>query len=269
MAIPFPEINSVAFAIGPVEVRWYALAYLAGFLIGSYYCGKLALRQAGQRPDKRDVDDYLTWAVIGVILGGRLGYVLFYQFRHYLENPSEILMIWHGGMSFHGGVIGVALSMLVFAKIKKINAFALSDLVCAGAPIGLFFGRLANFINAELYGRITTVPWAFVFPNSDGYARHPSQLYEAGLEGVVLFLILLLAIHKFNMLERRGFITGAFLFFYGIFRGGIEFVREPDEYLGLFGGFISMGQILCLPMILIGLLLIVLSFKKKNDEPVT
>lgn len=275
MAIPFPEINPVALAIGPIwgvgiiEVRWYALAYLAGFIVGAYYCGKLAQRNTGQRPDKNDIDDYLTWAVLGVILGGRLGYVLFYQLQNYLQNPSEILMVWHGGMSFHGGLLGVATSMLFFSKFKKINVFALSDLVSAAAPIGLFFGRLANFANAELYGRITTVPWAMVFPNSDGYARHPSQLYEAASEGLVLFLILFIAIFKFDMLRHRGFITGAFLFFYGLFRGCIEFVREPDEYLGLFGGIISMGQILCLPMIFSGMILMYISLKKKNDAAVT
>lgn len=266
MALIFPNIDPVAIAIGPFQVRWYALAYLSGFMLGIYYCKKIAARKTQSKPDVKDIDDFMTWAIVGVILGGRFGYVLFYQLSFYLQNPIEIFMIWHGGMSFHGGVIGMTCAMLIFSKLRGFHVLNLSDIVSAAAPIGLFFGRIANFINGELYGKTSSVPWAFIFPGTDGVPRHPSQLYEAGSEGILLFLILFVLIFKFNMLGKRGFITGSFLMLYGIFRGVIEFVREPDEYLGLIGGFVSMGQILCIPMILIGSLLIVFSIKiNKND----
>lgn len=267
MAIPFPNIDPVAFALGPIEVRWYALAYLLGFILGAYYCGKLVLRNAHERPNKNDIEDFLTWVVVGVILGGRLGYVLFYQLSYFVQHPLEILMVWHGGMSFHGGLLGVAIAMLSFARLRKINVLCLSDIVCAAAPIGLLLGRLSNFANGELYGRITNVPWAMIFPNSDGQPRHPSQLYEAGLEGAALFLIIFALIYKANSLRYPGAVTGVFLLGYGTFRAIIEFMREPDANIGLFGDYISMGQILCLPMIILGLGFIIYSLRQKNHAP--
>lgn len=269
MALSFPQIDPVAFALGPLEVRWYALAYLAGFLIGAFYCARLAGRGDNQRPTKTDIDDFLTWAVLGVVLGGRLGYVTFYQPQYYLQNPLEILMVWHGGMSFHGGVLGVAVAMLLFARKRVIPVFALSDMVCAAAPIGLFFGRLANFVNGELYGRASNAPWAMIFPHSDGVPRHPSQLYEAFFEGAVLFLILYALIRFKGALHYHGAISGVFLVGYGVFRGGIEFFREPDLHIGLLGGLISMGQILCIPMIVAGIILIVFSMKRHAHDAAT
>lgn len=269
MALIFPNIDPVAIAIGSLQIRWYALAYLSGFVLGLYYCKKIAAQKVQSKPDVKDIDDFMTWAIAGVILGGRIGYVLFYQFAFYLQNPIEIFMIWHGGMSFHGGVIGVAFAMLIFAKSRGFHVLNLSDVVSAAAPLGIFFGRIANFINAELYGKVTDVPWAFIFPRSDGLARHPSQLYEAFSEGLILFLILYILIYKFDFIRKRGFITGAFLCLYGSFRALIEFVREPDDYLGLIVGFISMGQILCIPMILIGGLLIFLSLKNNQHDATT
>lgn len=261
MDLGYLNIDPIAFAIGPLVIRWYALAYLAGFLLGWRYCLRLAAK-ADDRPNKDDIDDFLTWAVIGVIIGGRLGYVLFYQPGYYLENPLEALKIWNGGMSFHGGVLGVIAAMIGFAKLKGIKIFKLSDLVCAAAPIGLFFGRIANFINGELYGTITGTTRGIVFPGGGISPRHPSQLYEALLEGIVLFVLLWLLARSPNV--KTGTVTGVFLLGYGVFRMLVEFVREPDAYLGLIGGLISMGQILCIPMILIGAIITYMAQRKQQ-----
>ncbi len=263
MSIEIFPIDPVAFAIGPIVIRWYALAYLAGFMLGWKYCVRLAARKPDMRPNALDIDNFLTWAVIGVILGGRVGYVLFYQLDYYMNEPVEALKIWRGGMSFHGGVLGVMLAMIGFSVKHKISLLRLSDLVCAAAPIGLFFGRIANFINAELYGRATDLPWGIKFPNTNE-PRHPSQIYEALLEGLVLFIILYILVK--NPKTKSGTISGAFLLGYGIFRGAIEFVREPDMQIGLIGGFISMGQVLSLPMIIAGLVLIIYAQKSQNAK---
>lgn len=257
------NISPVAFWIGSFPVRWYALSYLAGFLIGWKYCLSLVRvhDESGLRPNGEDIDNFVSWAVFGVIIGGRIGYVLFYNFEYYLQNPAEIIMIMNGGMSFHGGMVGVIGAVIAYTYKHKISILKLSDIVCAAAPIGLFFGRIANFINAELYGRETTAPWGVVFPGQTE-ARHPSQLYEAALEGIILFAILF-------VLSRRkmspGIVSGAFLLGYGIFRALIEFVREPDMHIGLIGGVVSMGQILCLPMILGGCALILYASKKQTQ----
>lgn len=255
------HIDPVAFSLGPLVVRWYALAYLAGFLLGWKYCLILVNRDENTRPNATDIDDFLTWAVVGVILGGRLGSVLFYNFDYYVSNPGEIYKIWHGGMSFHGGMLGVLVAMFLFSKRREISIFRLSDVVCAAAPIGLFFGRIANFINAELYGRATDAPWGIIFPGGGDIPRHPSQLYEAFLEGLVLFIILYLLSKSSKV--KPGMISGVFLMLYGLFRALVEFVREPDAHIGLIGDFISMGQILCLPMIVGGLVLIYCSMREK------
>jgi phosphatidylglycerol:prolipoprotein diacylglycerol transferase len=248
----FPNIDPVAFSIGPVVVRWYALAYLSGFLLGWQYCLYLAGLDKGVRPRKDDIDDFLPWAIGGVILGGRLGYILFYGLPHYLENPLDALMLWHGGMSFHGGALGVILALFIFSAIRKIHTFRLSDFVCAAVPIGVFFGRIANFINGELFGRITESPWGMVFPRGGALPRHPSQLYEAALEGALLFLILFVLVKCKYVRVRPGIVSGVFLAGYGLFRASLEFVREPDAQIGLLGGVISMGQVLSLPMIVAG-----------------
>ncbi len=258
----FP-IDPVAFAIGSVAIRWYSLAYLAGFLLGWRYCLRLAARMPDMRPNKGDIDDFLTWAVIGVVLGGRLGYVLFYQMDYYMDNPVEALKIWRGGMSFHGGVLGVMFAMIGFSKKHNIPLLRLSDIICAAAPIGLFFGRMANFINAELYGKATTLPWGVRFPNTNE-PRHPSQVYEALSEGLLLFIILYV-LYK-SPKTKSGTVTGAFLIGYGVFRALIEFVREPDTQIGLIGGFISMGQVLSLPMIIAGLAVIIISARMTNAK---
>ncbi len=262
------QIDPVAFAVGPLVVRWYALAYLAGFLLGWKYCINLAKRSNSgradcetNRPNAQDIDDFLTWAVVGVILGGRLGYVLFYNFDYYISEPLEALKIWRGGMSFHGGTLGVMVAMVAFSNRHKIPLLRLSDIISAAAPIGLFFGRIANFINAELYGRVTDMPWGMIFPNTNE-PRHPSQLYEAGLEGLVLFVILYFVMRRYSNI--KGLTTGAFLLGYGVFRYIIEFFREPDVQIGLIADFISMGQILCLPMIIGGIFMIFYAIKKQN-----
>lgn len=256
----FPNIDPVAIALGPFAIRWYALAYLAGFLVGWRYCLYLAGLDKDRRPGADDIDDFLSWAIGGVILGGRMGYVLFYQPAHYLAHPADILKLWEGGMSFHGGALGVIITMLLFSARRKINPFWLADMVCACVPIGLFFGRIANFINGELYGRVTDSSIGMVFPHGGDLPRHPSQLYEAGLEGFVLFFILLALMLRPEIRSRPGFVSGVFLAGYGIFRGFIEFFREPDAQIGLIGGVISMGQVLSLPMIVAGLGLIVFAF---------
>ncbi len=258
------NIDPVAFSIGPLVIRWYALAYLAGFILGWRYCVYLIQKRSSQSILPEHIEDFLTWAVIGVVIGGRLGYVAFYQPAAYMANPVEIFKVWNGGMSFHGGVSGVIVSMLLFARFKKVPLFELSDLVSAAAPIGLLFGRLANFINGELYGRVTESSFGVVFPNGGDLPRHPSQLYEAALEGLLLFVVLFVLSR--SVTNRPGLISGVFLLGYGVFRALIEFVREPDMQIGLIGGFISMGQILCLPMILGGAVLVVFALSRKLSD---
>lgn len=260
MALEFPEIDPVALQLGSLVVRWYALAYLAGFVIGWQYCIIIAKKFAADiRPSAQDIDDFLSWAVAGVILGGRLGYVLFYNLSFYAENPIEIFKLWNGGMSFHGGMLGVIVAALWFSHRRKIEVLRLADVICVAAPIGLFFGRIANFINGEVYGRVTTLPMGVIFPHSgDGLPRHPSQLYEAFFEGLIIFIVLAILIFKFRLhVKTPGQIAGVFFLLYGIFRSAIEIFREPDSQIGLFFGSISMGQILCLPMIMLGLFLLI------------
>ncbi|MCK6418249.1 MAG: prolipoprotein diacylglyceryl transferase [Alphaproteobacteria bacterium] len=248
----FPAIDPVAFSLGPLHVRWYALAYIAGFLIGWRWALRLTRLYPGQ-PDRAAIDDLLSWVMLGVILGGRLGYVLFYKPVHFLHNPHEILMIWQGGMSFHGGALGVILAMAAFAHFKKIPFLRIADIVTACVPVGLFFGRIANFINGELFGRVTDAPWGMRFPGGGDLARHPSQFYEAALEGLVLFFILNIMIRRAEIRMREGFIAGSFLLFYGLFRALVEIVREPDAHLGYLWGVVSMGQMLSLPMMIAGI----------------
>ncbi len=268
MAIDFPNIDPIAFSVGPLVVRWYALAYLAGFLAGWKYCVWLASKDSKLLPTREQIDDFLPWAILGVIAGGRIGYVLFYQLPYYADDPLGALKIWQGGMSFHGGALGVIIALFIYSFVKKIPLLRLTDIVCAAVPIGVFFGRIANFINSELWGRITDKPWGIVFPNGGDIARHPSQLYEAILEGFVLFWILLILYLLPVTRHRPGIVTGAFLAGYGIFRMIVENYREPDAHLGFIYGSISMGQILSLPMILLGLGVIGYALiKGRNSEP--
>jgi len=254
-ALAFPAIDPVAVQIGPFAIRWYALAYIAGLMLGWHYVKRLA-RRGLSTLDEATVDDLLVWVALGVILGGRLGYVLFYRPGYYLPNAHEILMVWRGGMAFHGGLLGVAVAMVWFARRRSQSALAEADTVAAAIPIGLFFGRIANFVNGELWGRISNAPWAMHFPGAGLFPRHPSQLYEALLEGLLLFVLLAWLVHRRGALAKPGLVTGAFLVGYGLARGFVEFFRQPDEHLGFLAGSLTMGQLLCLPMLVIGAWLI-------------
>ena len=253
--MPFPNIDPVLVAIGPFVIRWYALAYIAGLLLGWWYMVFLA-QKAGRKITRLHIDDFLVWATLGVILGGRLGYVLFYDAGYYFSHPIAILAVWRGGMSFHGGLLGVATAMVLYCRARKLPLLGFADLVACAAPIGLFFGRLANFINGELFGRPSDVPWAVVFPAGGPLARHPSQLYEAGLEGLVLGLLIAAAFHRPAIRARAGMLTGLFLIGYGLARIFVEFFRQPDPQLGFLWAGATMGQLLSAPMILAGLYLV-------------
>lgn len=252
--IILPEFNEFAIQFGNFGIRWYALAYIAGLLIGFYLLKREARKPDSVMPSVA-LDSLMNYVLIGMIAGGRLGYVLFYNAGYFLSHPLDIFKIWQGGMSFHGGLIGVSLAMILLARRQKIPVLAISDRVSMVLPIGLFFGRIANFINGELWGRVTDVPWAMVFPHSDGAPRHPSQLYEAGLEGLVLGLVMLFGYRK-GWLAHHGRLTAIMLLGYGASRYVIEFAREPDAQLGVLFGIITMGQVLCLPMLAGGLYLI-------------
>lgn len=266
MSLPFPIIDPVALSLGPVDIRWYALAYLVGFIGGWKLSMRLARWNEGKGipPTSKDMDDLIIWIVLGVVLGGRLGYVLFYNFDFYLEHPDLILQLWNGGMSFHGGLLGVIIAMLAFGRIRNIPFFAISDIAAIVTPIGLFFGRLANFINAELVGRPTDLPIGFVFPGADEAVRHASQLYQAIFEGLILFIILMLASRVEKIRSSTGMISGLFLSFYALFRFMIEFTREPDPQIGLYFDLLTQGQILCIPMFLFGEYLILRAMVKNG-----
>lgn len=251
----FPEFNPVAISLGPLVIRWYALAYIAGIFGGYLYLKWLDAK----RPlfGEKAREDIVLYAVIGIVLGGRLGYVLFYQFAYYLDHPEEILQLWHGGMSFHGGFLGVLAAFYLFARRYKLNYLRVLDRLAIITPLGIFFGRLANFINGELVGRVAEhSPFAMIFPNTDGLPRHPSQLYQAAGEGLCLLIILLLLTHRTRALDHEGRIGGAFVMGYGVFRFFTEFFREPDSQLGYLFAHLSMGQLLCAPMIVFGAWLI-------------
>jgi phosphatidylglycerol:prolipoprotein diacylglycerol transferase len=263
--IEFPNIDPVAFSIGPFAVRWYALAYIAGLLFAIWYAKRLVANLAlwGDRKPTAtpaQVDDLFVWIALGVILGGRLGYVLFYNPLHFLANPLDIFRMWEGGMSFHGGFLGVVVALLIYGRRHGMTLDRLLDLGAAATPVGLGLGRLANFINGELYGRAGDVPWAMIFPNDpQQIPRHPSQLYEGLLEGLVLFVIIRVATHRFQALAHPGRASGLFALGYGLSRIIVEFFREPDAQLGYFFGFITMGMILSLPLVAIGIWLLLRS----------
>lgn len=255
--IPFPDIDPIAIHFGAdFGIRWYALAYLTGFLGGWFLGGYLADLDRDRRPNREDIDNILPWLVMGVILGGRIGYVLFYNPGYYLQNPVNIPFIWEGGMSFHGGLLGVAVACVVYARKHKFSPLAMGDILATVAPIGLFFGRIANFINGELFGRVTTVPWAVVFPFGGGLPRHPSQLYEAFLEGLCLFVLLFCLARKPAIRRTHGLLFGIFTMGYGLSRFIVEFYREPDPQVGLILDYFSLGQLLSLPLIIAGIYII-------------
>ena len=261
LTIAFPVFDPIAIAIGPIAIRWYALAYIGGIVLGWLYARKIIRSErlwGGKAPfTVTDFDDFILWVTLGIILGGRTGYVLFYNLGFFTQHPAEILKLWTGGMSFHGGFMGCVIAVLLFGWKRNISVLSLGDVTCAVGPIGLLLGRLANFINSELWGRHAdaSVPWRMVFPNGGPLPRHPSQLYEAGLEGVALFIILALLIRG-GALKRPGLIIGAFATLYGVARIVSEFFREPDPQLGFLWGGLTMGMILSIPMIVAGLIFI-------------
>lgn len=250
-----PSIDPILISLGFLDIRWYSLSYIFTFIFGSILIKKLNKKSLNDLSDIQ-IDKFFVWAVLGVIIGGRVGYVLFYQLQLFFQDPLYIFQIWKGGMSFHGGLIGMILAIYLFAKQNNLSFFYLSDLVSIVAPIGLFLGRISNFINTELYGRVTDFPFAFIYPLIDNNPRHPSQLYEAFFEGVVLFIILYLIFIKNSKKYSAGIISAYFLILYSIFRFLIEFLREPDSHLGLFLNYFSMGQILCIPILFAGILIL-------------
>jgi len=252
------NFDPVAFQIMSFEIRWYSLAYIFGIIIGWLLCKKIFIKDT---KINEKFDDYLTYSILGIIIGGRLGYILFYNFNYYLNNFFDIFKIWHGGMSFHGGLLGIIIASILFAKKNNQNPFIYMDLVSLVAPIGIFFGRLANFINSELYGTVSNVPWSVIFVKVDNLTRHPSQLYEAFLEGIILFL-LLIYFRKKNYLLKPGTISGLFLIFYSIFRFFVEFYRVPDEHIGYLALNLSTGQIVSVVFLIIGTIV----FYLKNEN---
>jgi len=262
MAIAFPEIDPVAIRLGPLAIRWYALAYIAGLLGGWWYARWLS-RRTPYAMTPVQVDDLLMWATLGVVLGGRIGYVLFYKPAYFLSHPADILAVWQGGMSFHGGLLGVILAIVLFSRRNGLSIPAVGDVVACVVPIGLFFGRLANFINGELFGRAAPdFPYAMVFPNGGPIPRHPSQLYEAALEGLVLFVVLHLLWRIESVRQRPGVLIGLFLAGYGLARITAEFFREPDAHLGYLWAGATMGQLLSIPMVIAGLIVVMVAWRR-------
>ncbi len=264
MPLMFPQIDPVALHLGPLAIHWYALAYICGLLGGWSY-----LRWLVRRPPFAmtvdQADDFVTWATLGVVLGGRLGFVLFYKPDFYLAHPQEILEVWKGGMSFHGGALGVITAIVLFSRKYALNLFAVGDVICVVQPLGEFFGRIANFINGELYGRPVDghLPWAMIFPSDPAHLpRHPSQLYEAGLEGLAMLLLMHLLWRNEKVRGKPGTLAGVFLAGYGSARIICEFFREPDSYLGFLWGGATMGQLLSIPLVLAGIILAVISQRR-------
>jgi phosphatidylglycerol---prolipoprotein diacylglyceryl transferase len=272
LAIAFPVFDPIAIQIGPIAIRWYALAYIGGIVLGWIYARALLKSEklwGGPAPiSLPQLDDFILWVTVGIIVGGRTGYVLFYNLGFFVQHPAEIFELWKGGMSFHGGFLGCVAAVMLFARKNNISILSLGDITTAVGPIGLFLGRLANFINSELWGRAADpgLPWAMVFPNGGDVPRHPSQLYEAGLEGILLFTVLALMI-RIGALKRPGLILGSFIAIYALARIAGEFFREPDPQLGFLWGGLTMGMLLSVPMIIAGLILIVLAWRRKAPSP--
>jgi phosphatidylglycerol:prolipoprotein diacylglycerol transferase len=271
LAITFPVFDPIAFSIGWFVIRWYALAYIGGIVLGWIYARSLVKKErlwGGPVPITLvQLDDFILWVTIGIIVGGRTGYVLFYNPVFFIQHPAEIFQLWNGGMSFHGGFLGCVAAVMLFARKNDISILSLGDITTAVGPIGLFLGRLANFINSELWGRTadSSVPWAMVFPNGGPLPRHPSQLYEAGLEGILLFAILAVMV-RMGALKRPGLILGSFIAIYGLARITAEFFREPDPQLGFLWGGLTMGMLLSVPMIIVGAILIMMAWRREAPE---
>jgi phosphatidylglycerol---prolipoprotein diacylglyceryl transferase len=269
LAIAFPKFNAVAIALGPIEIRWYALAYIGGIVLGWIYARALVKKERlwnGPAPISLvQLDDFILWVTLGIIVGGRTGYVLFYNLPFFIEHPAAILKLWEGGMSFHGGFLGCVVAVMWFARRNGISILSLGDMVTAVAPIGLLLGRIANFINSELWGRVAdpSLPWAVYFPNGGPDPRHPSQPYEAFLEGIVLFAVLAVMV-RMGALKRPGLILGSFIAIYALARITGEMFREPDPQLGFLWGGLTMGMLLSVPMIVAGMILIVLAWRRNG-----
>lgn len=261
----YPDIDPIFFSIGPIQIRWYAIAYLTGIIGGAFWATKL-IKYSPIKLRKDCFHNAITWIAIGIILGGRIGYILFYQPEYYFSNPIEMFKVWRGGMSFHGGLIGVIISLLLFSRYHKIKLSILFDIIATVTPIGLGFGRLANFVNRELIGIPTDGTWGMVFSNIDSIPRHPSQLYEMFLEGIVLFIILNILVEKFRLLNKPYFVSGVFSITYGIMRFFVEYVREPERTLDLGFTHISYGQMYSVPMVIIGIFLLAYS---QYAKPIT
>ena len=259
------NFDPILIDFGFIEIRWYSLSYIIGIILGWVYAAKIIKISKNENYfGELKFDDFIIYLILGIIVGGRLGYVVFYNFEYYISQPFEILEVWKGGMSFHGGLVGVIISIFIFSKIKKISFFIISDIVCCAAPIGLFSGRIANFINGELYGKISNLPWAIIFPQGGNAARHPSQIYEALVEGIILFLIVNFFAIKKRLIIKNGYTSAIFLIFYSIFRIFAEIFREPDEHIGFVLNYFSMGTLLSFLTLLAGFLIILLI--KKNEQ---
>ena len=257
-----PNFDPNLITIGPIAIRWYSLAYIVGILF-SWFLLKYFNKQKPIMKNE-DFDDCLFYGVLGIILGGRLGYVLFYNLGFYLQHPLQILAVWQGGMSFHGGLLGAILAMWLFCKKHQINFLQLTDILSVAAPVGLFLGRIANFINLELYGRVTDSKFGMIFPNAGFEPRHPSQLYEAGLEGLLSFIILFSLIKLTKIREKTGTLSGLFLILYGSSRIFVEQFREPDSQIGFIFDYLTLGQLLSLPLIILGIIVIAYQRQRKT-----
>jgi phosphatidylglycerol---prolipoprotein diacylglyceryl transferase len=273
LLIDFPVFDPVAISIGPIAIRWYALAYICGIVIGWIYARQMIKNEklwGGPAPiTLTQMDDFILWVTLGIIVGGRTGYVLFYNLTFFVQHPAEIFELWKGGMSFHGGFLGCVVAVMWFARRNHVPILSLGDMTTAVAPIGLFLGRIANFINSELWGRPAdpSLPWAIVFPNGGPLPRHPSQLYEAGLEGILLFTILAVMI-RMGALKRSGLVLGSFILIYGIARIIGEHFREPDPQLGFLWGGLTMGMLLSVPMVIVGIVMVVMAWRRRAPQPV-
>ena len=262
------NFDPVLIDFGFLQIRWYSISYILGILLGWAYASKLIRKTAKDKYSvdnitKTQLDDLIIYLILGIIIGGRLGYIILYNFQYYSQNIIEIFKIWEGGMSFHGGLLGVVISILVFSNKNKLNFFKFSDIVSCVAPIGIFLGRIANFINGELYGKISNLPWAVIFPNGGSVSRHPSQIYEALLEGVLLFILINFLALKKNLLIKTGYISGLFLILYSILRIFSEIFREPESHIGYIFNYFSLGILLSLLTLIIGFVII---FIKKNEQ---
>ncbi len=272
LLINFPVFDPIAIAIGPIAIRWYALAYIGGIVLGWLYARALIKNErlwSGPAPiSLLQMDDFILWVTLGIIVGGRTGYVLFYNLPFFIEHPAQIFELWKGGMSFHGGFMGCVVAVMWFARKNRIPILSLGDITTAVGPIGLFLGRIANFINSELWGRAAdpSLPWAMIFPNGGPLPRHPSQLYEAGMEGILLFTILAVMV-RFGALKRPGLILGSFITLYALARIAGEHFREPDPQLGFLWGGLTMGMLLSLPMVIAGIILIVRAWRREQPKP--